>query len=277
MAFADDYIAQLAPHAAGLPRVKTLHLPPLEAADSKDGEFCAVELSDGSLGVSYVLLDDTLRRLMARRDTLGVAGADAMTLARAYAEGSGVHRTLGFAAANAITRHVFDRLGYTPPDSTDSIGALAPGPGDHIGMIGFFGPLAERIVATGARLSVVELKSELAGERNGYRVTTDSVALQSCNKVLSTSTILLNDTLDRMLSLCVRAEQLAMIGPGAGCPPDALFARGVTLLGGSWIVERDGFVDALCSGQGWSRFARKTAISTVDYPGWNTLWGKVSR
>jgi uncharacterized protein (DUF4213/DUF364 family) len=55
-------------------------------------------------------------------------------------------------------------------------------------------------------------------------------------KVVSTSTLLLNDTLDRMLGHCRNARWFAMVGPGAGCLPDALFARGVTLLGGSWIA-----------------------------------------
>jgi hypothetical protein len=36
------------------------------ASDGK-GEFCALELDDGSLGLSYVLLDDTLARLRRRR------------------------------------------------------------------------------------------------------------------------------------------------------------------------------------------------------------------
>ena len=46
---------------SALPRVRALHLPPPSAAGSKDGEFCALELEDGAIGLSYVLLDDALR------------------------------------------------------------------------------------------------------------------------------------------------------------------------------------------------------------------------
>lgn len=250
-----------------LPRVRALHLPPAELAGTRQGEFCALQLEDGSLGLSYVLLDDTIARLAARRDDQGLAGADALELARRYATGRGAERTLGFAAINALTRCFFDRVGYVPDGSSDSIGQIAPRPGDRVGMIGMFTPLLGRVVESGAELTVVELKPELAGQHDGYRVTLDAAELGECNKVISTSTILLNDTLDRMLGCCARTEVFAMIGPGAGCLPDPLFARGVTTMGGSWVVNGDGFVDALMSGGGWGGHVRKVALDKVNYPG----------
>ena len=49
----------------------------------------------------------------------------ALELARCYAESEGVQRTLGFAAVNALTRHLFDRAGYAPPPAQGSTGDLA--------------------------------------------------------------------------------------------------------------------------------------------------------
>jgi uncharacterized protein (DUF4213/DUF364 family) len=256
---------------APLPRVRALHLPPPELAGTKQGEFCAVELEDGSLGLSYVLLDDTLAKLAASPDRFGLLGCDGLAAARRYADGDGVTRTLGFAAVNALTRCLFDRAAYLPDASGDSIGAIDPRAGDHVGMIGLFSPLVGRVVAAGARLTVVELKPELAGDYDGYRVTLDPQALGACNKVLSTSTILLNDTLDRMLACCQRAEVFAMIGPGASCVPDPLFARGVSVIGGVWITDPQGFVDALAHGDSWSGCARKFTIERDRYPGVDAL------
>jgi uncharacterized protein len=262
-----DRFAQTAPP----PRVKALHLPPAELAGTKQGEFCAVELDDGSLGLSYVLLDDTLDRLAASPDRFGLIGSDALDAARRYVAGTGVERTLGFAAVNALSRCFLDRAAYVPDKSGDSIGQLDPRPGDHVGMIGLFTPLIDRVVAAGAALTVVELKPELAGEHPGYRVTLDPEELAGCNKVLSTSTILLNDTLERMLACCSAATTFAMIGPGAGCIPDPIFSRGVTLFGGSWIMDRRGFIDALASGASWTAHARKFAIGRDRYPGAEAL------
>ena len=279
MNFAETYLAQLERFAARgpLPRVRALHLPP--AADTPlpgdRGEFCALELEDGSLGLSYVLLDDTLARMREGEGGFSLAGADALELARAYVSGSGILRTLGFAAANALTRCFFDRAGFRPDTSADSIGGLDPQPGERIGMIGLFTPLLGRILKSGAQLTVVELNAELAGDKDGYRVTLDPAELAGCGKVLSTSTLLLNDTLDYMLGFCRDARWFAMIGPSAGCLPDALFARGVTLVGGTWVHDREGFVDALRSGRERGEYARKCAITADAYPGFETLLARV--
>ncbi|HWI84682.1 Rossmann-like domain-containing protein [Ramlibacter sp.] len=260
-----------------LPRVRGLLLPPAAAPSSIAGEFCAIELDDGSLGLSYVLLDESTRRLVAERGdaSLGLAGADALAVARWFGEQPGARRALGFAAINALTRCLFDRAGFVPGPSGDSIGMLAPRPGDHIGMIGLFPPLVRPIVQAGARLTVVELRSELAGEGEGYRVTTDRHALATCSKVIATSTLLLNGTLDAMLAACSGARSFALIGPGAGCLPDPLFARGVTLVGGTWITDPGGFRAALAAGTPWTAAARKTAIRRDDYPGMGALLARL--
>jgi uncharacterized protein len=258
-----------------LPKVRALHLPPPSAVDSRAGEFCALELDDGSIGLSYVLLDDETRQLVRAGGDGGLAGADSLATARWYVTGTGARRTLGFAAVNALTRCLFDRAGYLPPESGDSIGGLDPRPGDHVGMVGFFPPLVKRIAAVGARLTVIELKAELAGQYEGYRVTLDAGELADCNKVLSTSTLLLNDTLGSILANAASAERFALVGPGAGCLPDPLFARGVTLVGGTWIHDRGAFETALRAGESWSASARKTAIRRDEYPGFEALLRRV--
>ena len=273
MSFASDYIAQLERFAARspLPRIRALHLPPARPDSDGKGEFCAVELDDGSLGLSYVLLGDTLDRLRGSGVDGGLSGADPLAVARRYASADSSEKTLGFAAANALTRCLFDRAGYQPDASGDSIGRIDPQAGDQIGMIGLFRPLLGRILQSGARLTVVELKPELAGEADGYRVTLDAEELATCGKVVSTSTLLLNDTLDRMLGCCRNARWFAMVGPGAGCLPDALFSRGVTLLGGSWIRDGAGFIDALKRGETTSPFSVKSALTAERYPGFEAL------
>ncbi len=273
MSFSSDYITQLERFAerAPLPRVRALHLPPARPDADNRGEFCALELEDGSLGLSYVLLDDTLERLRDGADAFALVGADALAVARRYAGIDGIEKTLGFAAANAVTRCFYDRAGFRPDNSADSIGQLQPASGERIGMIGLFMPLLGRILGAGAQLIVVELRPELAGERDGYRVTLDAGELAECGKVISTSTLLLNDSLDRMLACCRDARWFAMIGPSAGCLPDALFARGVTFLGGSWVDDRKAFIEALRSGESRGASARKYALSADSYPGFATL------
>ena len=213
---------------APLPRVRALHLPPPAVDGSREGEFCAIELDDGSLGLSFVLLGDALGALRAGPQLEQVAGMPALELARCYVDAADAQRTLGFAIVNALTRHLFDLAGYVPPPAGGSIGDLDLRPGDRLGMIGLFPPLVPQVLATGAMLTVVELRADLAGPRDGWHVTLDAGELAGCNKILSTSTVLLNDTLDAVLERCRHAERVALVGPGAGCLPDPLFARGRT-------------------------------------------------
>jgi len=293
MTVAVDILALLERFAAAmpLPRVRALHLPPRPTPGDLRGEFCALELDDGSIGLSYVLLGDTWAGMTRERERLDPAGRSALDVARAYVgsdaltrNGAGsdaltrnnsgsdaLTRTLGFAAVNALTRCLFDRAGFAPAASGDSIGNLDPQPGETIGMIGYFAALAPRITTRGAKLVVIELREDLAGVHDGVRVTLDAGELQHCDKVLATGTMLLNDTLDRMLGFAARARRFALIGPSVGCPPDPLFARGVTLMGGTWITDARGYVDALVRGESTASFARKSALAREDYPGWHTL------
>jgi uncharacterized protein (DUF4213/DUF364 family) len=269
MSFATEFVAHLdhmAQHMA-LPRVRALHLPPDPEPGQPRGEFCALALDDGSLGLSYVLLDDTLAQLRQQDGSFGLAGADALAVAHRFAGGQGAQRAIGLAAANALTRCLFDRAGYRPEASADSLGALDPRAGDHIGMIGLFTPLLPRVLASGAALTVVELKAHLAGAHEGYQVTLDASALRHCNKVLSTGTLVLNDTLDAMLAHCRQAQWLALVGPSMGCLPDALFARGVTLIGGTWVLDGAAYVDALQRGEQRRGLSHKVAIKATAYPG----------
>lgn len=265
MPLTDDLLSQLERLLAGrVPRVKALHLPPRPWTGSKDGEFGAIELEDGSLGLGYVLLGDALEALAAGA-AAPLAGADALTLARRWQADDPAARALGLAAVNALSRHLMDREGFVPPPATDSIAGLDPQPGQHLGMVGFFPPLLKAVTARGARLTVLELREDLAGEHPGYRVTLDPADLRDCDAVLSTSTVLMNHTLEALLPHFSSARRIALIGPSAGCLPDALFARGVTAIGGTWITQPAGLIEALATGGPWSAHARKTLLTPADW------------
>ena len=255
----------------GSPRIRALHLPPAHAATARDAEFCAVELADGSIGFSYALLEAAEPTLRAYPDAGAFAGMEAVVLARAFAGKDPAAKALGFAAVNALSQHLFSRARWLPTAAGDSLGEVEPKRGEHIGMIGLFRPLVARVSEAGARLTVLELKPELAGEHEGFRVTLDPADLASCDKVVSTCSVMLNDTLDDVLAACRHARYFAMIGPTAGCLPDPLFARGVDAIGGRRVVDPAGFREAFRNGGKWGPFATKYVITRQAYPGVDAL------
>lgn len=248
------------------PRVKDLLLPPATASD-KEAEFCALELDDGSVGFSFIRLHATEGQLRASDAVAGCRGATALELARGYLAGDPATKALGFAAINALSQALFARAGWAPEATSDALGQLRPARGEHIGMIGLFSPLVPRVLEAHARLTVLELRADLAGERDDYRVTLDPGELADCRKVVSTCTVMLNDTLDSVLDACREARQFAIVGPTAGCLPDPLFDRGVDHLGGRRVVDVEGFRDAFCRGEKWGAYGVKYGIARGEYPG----------
>ncbi len=254
----------------GPARVKRVVLPPLADRPGKEGEFCAVQLDDGSVGLAFTLLDGTLAALHARGASIP-EGRAATELVRGYAAGDGARRALGLAAINALTRRLFDRAGFVPDDSIDSFGSLGLKAGDRLGMVGHFTPLIEQARALGIPVTVLELKAELVREEPGLVVTLDPKRLAGCNKIVSTSTLLLNDTFEAVAGCWREAQAVAIVGPSAGCPPDPLFAAGVSAVGTAWIADAEAFLARCAAGEKWGTTSRKVTLTPQQYPGLDAL------
>jgi uncharacterized protein len=269
-------LVEQAAAALPLPAVAQALFPPDRKGTGKTGEFCALRLADDSVGTAFVLLGDTLARIQEVRPG-ELVGQRALDVARRFADDDPVERALGLAAINAITQHVFRRAGYEPDLATNSLGSLRIGPGDRVGMIGFFPPLVERVRALGLPLTVVELRAELVQEAPGLSVTLDPKRLAGCNKIVSTSTVLLNDTLEEILAHCRHAEALALVGPSASCFPDPLFARGVTTMGGYWVLDPAVFMRRAAALEPWGDAGKKSCVQRAAYPGTKALLQKAVR
>ena len=268
-------LVEQAAAALPLPAVAQAVFPPDRKGTGMSGEFCALRLADGSVGTAFVLLGDTRARLQQRAPA-EFAGRPALELARLFASRDPVERALGLAAINAITQYVFRRAGYEPDLAADSLGSLGLARGDRVGMIGFFPPLVPRVRALGLPLTVLELRAELAREEPGLTVTLDPKRLADCNKIVSTSTVLLNDTLEDILGYCRHAEALALVGPSASCFPDPLFARGVTSMGGYWVLDAETFMRRAEALEPWGDAGKKSCVTRAAYPGTQALLRKAA-
>lgn len=254
--------------ALGPARIARVVLPPRVPDPGKDGEFCAVQLDDGSVGIAFVLLGRTLEQLHGGFRETGLPAAERV---RGYASDDLAARTLGLATINALARRLYERAGYVPADSVDSFGSLGLRRGDRLGMVGHFSSLIREARALGVPVTVLELRPELVREEPGLVVTLDAGRLAGCNKLVSTSTLLLNDTFERVSESWRGADAVAIVGPSAGCPPDPLFAAGVSSVGTAWVVEPGPFLARLAAGAGWGASSRKVTLTPTDYPGLDAL------
>jgi uncharacterized protein (DUF4213/DUF364 family) len=249
---------------------------PTELGPEHHASFCAVQLADGSTGLCYAMLGDTAERLRALAPSRWVGG-EALALAEGFAGADAAARSVGLAAVNALTRHLLDRAGFQPDFATSSLGSLPLGPGDRLGMVGYFPPLVRRAREAGIPLTVVELRSDLVQEAHGLTVTLDPARLADCSKIVCTSTTLLNASLDALLAHGRGAREFVIIGPSAGCVPDPLFARGVTGLGGAWVSDASTLLARAERGERWGDATRKFSLRREDWPGLDALLVRAAR
>lgn len=262
--------------ALGPAHVKRVVLPPLMENPGKEGEFCAVQLDDGSVGLAFVLLEGTLRKLYERFREKANQGMQAGELVRGYASDDLAARALGLAAINALARRLYERAGFVPDDSVDSFGSLALARGDRLGMVGHFTPLIREARALGVPVTVLELRPELVREEPGLVVTLDPKRLAGCNKIVSTSSLLLNDTFEPVSEFWRGADAVAIVGPSAGCPPDPLFAAGVSAVGTAWVTEPETFLAHLAGGEKWGASSKKVTLTRQRYPGLDALLARAA-
>jgi len=274
MSIANDYLDLI--HRIGgildVPPVRSIHIAPFEADPEKSSKFGAMILTDGTVGLTYTALDGALSDLQDRSKTDSLINTSPVQIAQLYAGEFGWQRSLGMAAINAVSQFVFEHSGYVLPAMDKTLDLLALEKGDHVGMVGYFPPLVEQVRARGVPLTVMELNEKWLQRTDGLEVTLDLVHLNSCNKVVCTGPVLINQTLDSVLEHCGNAEQILIVGPTTGCLPDPLFDRGVTLLGGSVVVDHRKFLQLWAAQEKWRRTARRYVLRRGEgFPGYQAL------
>ncbi len=258
-----------------LPFIESVYIPPVRAIKPEQGEFGFILLNDGSAGFFYVLLGDTLERLNDDIRANAFAGMNPATLVNGLASGDNLDRAFAMAAVNAISQHIFRRADYSLDTAGNSMAAMNFNEQDHIGMVGFFPSLVERLREQNIRLTVLELREHLLEKEDKFQVTLDPQHLQHCNKVLCTASTLLNDSLPDVLKHCTAAEKIAVIGPTASCLPDPLFKRGVDIIGASTVVDVNTLMERGSVNQSWGDSVQKYIIEKQAYPGYENLLDKI--
>ena len=255
-----------------VPAVSRIFMPEPTPSPDRDSEFGIVVLEDGSAGLYYAWMGEAQKGMNQRYHVDDFIGSSPLDMLRLYQGQHEADRSLGMAAINAISQSVFRQAGLSLANAEGSMGALEITDDDHVGMVGYFPSLVRRLTEKGIRVTVIEKKKHLLHQGTKLVMTADPAALQSCTKVMSTASTLLNDTLDEILSCCGNASLVNLIGPTAGFLPDPLFHRGVSAIGGSQIVDVELAIRNISEKKGLGPAARKYLLKREDYPGFAGLF-----
>jgi len=256
-------------------KIKEVLFPKKGGSDPNQrfNNFGALRLEDNSVGIVFLGLSEDIKKKAQEYNTILLEGKNAFNLIKKINSTDLFQKTLGFGAVNAISQSFFNQMGYKFDFTTDSMGLLNLDEHDFVGMVGFFPPLIKRIKKIDIPLIVLEKKERLVQKHDNWEVTLDPRKLKKCNKVLCTSSTLLNDSLDDILNYAKKAKRFSIVGPTAGFIPDPLFERGVDVIGGTYVSNSSLFMDLIRQNKKWGPSTRKYCIQAEKYPGFKALLG----
>lgn len=251
-----------------IPPIEDIFFPPFyRGGQPKEAEFMALSLTGGATGISYVLLPDEKEEDFIALRPSEFIGQNPLGFAVEFGGDDPVKEMISLAAINAICQHVMRETDFPVNSATDSLGLLSIGAADKLGMVGLFLPLIKYVKKAGAKLVVIEKKEDLIQHYPELPVTLDVTQLKTCNKILCTSTTILNNSLEEILSHCRPDAMVSIIGPTAGYFPDPLFNRGVDVVGGRVVKDGALFLQMLAKQKRWGEATQKTCFQKKTYSG----------
>jgi hypothetical protein len=193
----------------------------------------ACELDSGDVGVSYVLRDSLPNGCSVFPYVREAIGRPACQVAEwMITGGDDLQRGIADAVLAAASR------GLEIPDDTDVPGqpfGLEVKPGDVVGMIGYIVPVAEKLGKLAGRMIVFDEGASLhGGDSIIYPTAEQPRLLPECDIVILSGTTVINQSIDSLLSMCVKSREIVMVGASTPMFPKGWTGSGVTRLAGSW-------------------------------------------
>jgi uncharacterized protein (DUF4213/DUF364 family) len=111
------------------------------------------------------------------------------------------------------------------------------GKDDTVGVIGFMPSIMKNLKQRKAEAILVD-NNPFPGQEAGYEVHQSYTALTGINKAIVTgSTMIYSDFEDVLSHISKQVSDFGIFGPTAGILPEILFAQGITITGGQWILK----------------------------------------
>ena len=192
----------------------------------------AVQLSDESVGVSYVLRYGLPPECAAFGYARNAIGMSAWDVAKWSVEAEdNVGRSLGGAVLAAASQQL------DIADDTDEKChyGMEITPEDTVGMIGFIKPVAKTLASQVKKLYVFDEGVSLyEGTVHVCGMEQQPVLLPECTKMIITGSSTINGSIDGLLQMCSNATQIALVGSSTPMFPEGWKDTRVTALAGSW-------------------------------------------
>lgn len=193
-----------------------------------------------------------------------IAGRRAVDVLEDLYRTQDLRRALAIATLNALAETLWLRDG--PPahvelHTGDAFDALPLAPGQQVALVGAFPPYMRELRKRGQPFHVLELDlSTLKPEELPFYMPAERApeVIPQADVFITTGTTLINGSLDGLLRLLRPGAEAAIIGPTATLVTEPFAQRGVTVVGGTRVLDPDVLLDLLAEGGSGYHFFGKT-------------------
>lgn len=231
--------------------------------------FTGVQLSDGQAGICHTPIKSIPEAVCcpssarAMPSTGQLRGAKAVDVVEQMWTGTDIRKALGIATLNALSASCRAHAGLSEEmleTGTDALDAVPLADDDHVVVVGALAPFLKTLKRRGRPYRVLERDpSTLRPDEMPFYAPAEEAPLvvPDADVLVVTGTSLIYDTLEELLSLARPEATVVVVGPTASMLADALFRRGVDILGGVRVTEPGLLLDTLSeAGSGYHFFGR---------------------
>jgi len=210
----------------------------------------ACQLSDGSVGVSYVLRYNLPPSCSAFAYAKQAIGKSAEEVAGWLVE---KEDCLGRAIGSSVLTAASQQVDIPDDDDKERLFGLDFTSEDIVGMIGMIGPVAKVIEKKVKKLIIFdESVSACGGNMEVCPMEKQPEILPTCTKMIITGTSVINGSIDGLLDMCKNATEIAMVGSSTPMYSQGFAGTNITRLAGSWWKNdnKDEIFRAISQGAG---------------------------
>jgi uncharacterized protein (DUF4213/DUF364 family) len=218
--------------------------------------YTAAVTSDGGIGIAYTYFEDK-KSCMVLNETIDFEGRPASVLLEKMKSESTIERSMALALVNALNYEDALKL---PEDKNNTIlfKEFNIQPDTNVAMVGYFGPLVDRFKEQSIPLEILDTSRGLGSMHDFYKKLGNWADV-----LLLTSTSILNNTTEEILSHLHENVKTAMLGPSTPMVAEAFAHLPVHMLAGTVPLDSENVIKAVRHGMGTPvlhRFSRKSYL-----------------
>ena len=218
--------------------------------------YTAVVTADGGIGMAYTYFEDKTS-CMLLNEAIDYEGRSAADLLEKIRSEHPLERSMALALVNALN---YKNALKQPEDKDNTVlfKEFRLQPDTKVAMVGYFGPLVKRLEKIKVPLEILDVSRGL-GERNDFYQKLSNWA----DVLLLTSTSILNNTTEEILSHLQEKAKAALLGPSTPMMAEAFAHLPVHMLAGTVPLDKDNIIKAVRHGMGTPvlhKFSRKSFL-----------------